>query len=168
MLELVSAELALKHRVLPLSVVLADTGKILYLAMQDPGDLEALDAIRFAVGHDVSPVLAAASELDDALRRHYESGSVHVGGGDDSVPEVENVPELLTFEQRASSASEEIELDDTLRVGPVAPARAPSKTAHASSEAALGALLQLIETFLDSGIVTHEDLAKRLRPYLGQ
>ncbi len=167
-LELVSAELALKHRVLPLSVTLEDTGKMLYLAIQDPSDLEALDAIRFQVGHNVSPVLAAASELDDALQRHYESGSVDGGGGDGAVPEVQNVPELLSFEQRAPSASEEIELDDTLGVGPVAPARAPSKTAHASSEAALAALLQLIETFLDSGIVTQEDLAKRLRPYLGR
>ncbi len=167
-LELVSAELALKHRVLPLSVMLEDTGKILHLAMHDPSDLEALDAIRFAVGHDVSPVLAAASELDDALQRHYESGSVDSGGGDDAVPEVQNVPELLTFEQRASSASEEIELDDAVGVSPVAPARAPSKTAHASSEVAFGAFLQLIETFLDSGIVTQEDLAKRLRPYLGR
>ncbi len=155
---------------LPLSVMLGDTGKVLYLAMQDPGDIEALDAIGFQVGHKVSPVLAAASELDDALRRHYESGALDVGGGDDAVPEVQNLPELLAFEQAAAppSASEEIELDDALGVGAVAPARAPSKTAHASSEAALAALLQLIETFLDSGIVTQEDLAKRLRPYLQQ
>jgi hypothetical protein len=44
------------------------------ISLQDPGDLETLDAVRFHVGHDVSPVLAALSELEEALQRHYESG----------------------------------------------------------------------------------------------
>lgn len=166
MLELVPAELALKHRVLPLWVTFEDTGKVLSLAMHDPGDLDALDAVRFRVGHEVSPVLAAASELDDALRRHYELGALDVGDGDDAVPEVQSVPELLIFEQRAPSASEALELDDPVGESPVNPACAPSKTTPACSEAALGAFLQLIEAFLDSGIVTREELARRLRPYL--
>jgi hypothetical protein len=73
-LDLVPAELALKHRCLPLTVNDAGRGKVLHLAMQDPGDLETLDAIRFHVGHNVRPVLAAPSELEEALQRHYESG----------------------------------------------------------------------------------------------
>ena len=61
--DLLPAELALKHHVLPLSVTFQDTGKVLNLAMHNPYDLEALDAVGFQVGHEVSPVLAAASEL---------------------------------------------------------------------------------------------------------
>lgn len=72
-LELVPAKVALKHRVLPLAEVLSDTGKLLYLGMQDPHDIEALDAIRFVVGHKIQPVLIPQSEIDDALKRHYES-----------------------------------------------------------------------------------------------
>jgi len=45
--DLLPAELALKHRVLPLTVTVEDTGKVLHLAMHDPNDLEALDAVRF-------------------------------------------------------------------------------------------------------------------------
>ena len=51
----------------------------------------------FRVGHEVSPVLAAPIELEEAVQRHYAQG-----GGQGAVaatrPEVQQVPELLMFE----------------------------------------------------------------------
>jgi hypothetical protein len=109
-LDLVPSELALKHRCLPLAVNDAGHGKVLHLAMQDPGDLVTLDAVRFHVGHDVSPVLAAPSELEEALQRHYEAGKSEAGAAA-SRPEVQEVPELLMFELKAQAATPETELD---------------------------------------------------------
>ena len=167
--DLLPAELALKHRVLPLSVTFQDTGKVLQLAIHDPNDLKALDAVGFEVGHTVSPVLAAASELDDALKRHYEPGSggsahaIDIGGES----QARQAPDILTFRQEpAASASQQIELDNVVGATPAAGAPLAKAMGHASTEAALAAFLQLIEIFLDNGIVTAEELTKRLQPYL--
>ncbi len=167
--DLLPAELALKHRVLPLSVTIEDTGKVLHLAMHDPHDLEALDAAGFQVGHKVSPVLAAASELDDALKRHYEPGSggpahaVDIGGE----PQARQAPDILTFgQEKAAPASQQIELNDVVGAAPTAGAPPAKAMGRASTDAALAAFLQLVEIFLDNGIVTAEELTRRLQPYL--
>jgi type IV pilus assembly protein PilB len=157
-LDLVPAELALKHRCLPLSVNGAGHGKVLHVAMQDPGDLEALDAIRFHVGHNVSPVLAAPSELEEALQRHYETGN---SGGRTAAsrPEVQEVPELLMFELKAQAATPETELDFEFGTG-------PSDAPLMSSQAVLSALTQLLTVLMQKGIITREEIAERLRDFL--
>jgi hypothetical protein len=160
-LDLVPAELALKHRCLPLSVSENASGKSLYLAMSDPNDLEALDAVGFRVGHEVSPVLAAESELDDALRRHYESGQ-RAGSGraaSPTRPEVQEVPELLMFELKAQAATPQNVLDFEFGTE-------PGDAELMSSQAALSAVTQLLTVLLSKGIVTKEEVATQLRPFL--
>jgi hypothetical protein len=157
-LDLVPAELALKHRCLPLSVNDPGRGKVLHLAMQDPGDLETLDAVRFHVGYNVSPVLAAPSELEEALQRHYESGKY----GERTVasrPEVQEVPELLMFELKAQAATPETELDFEFGTG-------PSDAPLMSSQAVLSALTQLLTVLMQKRIITREEVAERLRDFL--
>jgi len=157
-LDLVPAELALKHRCLPLSVSDAGRGKVLNLAMQDPGDLETLDAVRFHVGHDVSPVLAAPSEIEDALQRHYESGPSG-GRATASRPEVQEVPELLMFELKAQAATPESEIDFEFGTG-------PSDAALMSSQAVLSAFTQLLTVLVQKGIITREEVAERFCNFL--
>jgi hypothetical protein len=69
--ELVPAELAEKHRCLPLALKDEGSRHSLYLAMADPSDLEGLEAVYSATGRDVRIVLVAPSELDAALARYY-------------------------------------------------------------------------------------------------
>jgi hypothetical protein len=157
-LDLVPAELALKHRCLPLAVNDAGHGKVLHLAMQDPGDLETLDAVRFHVGYNVSPVLAAPSELEEALQRHYESGK-HGGRTAASRPEVQEVPELLMFELKAQAATPETELDFEFGTG-------PSDAPLMSSQAVLSALTQLLTVLMQKRIITREEVAERLCDFL--
>jgi len=157
-LDLVPGELALKHRCLPLSVSDAGRGKVLHLAMQDPGDLVTLDAVRFHVGHDVSPVLAAPSELEEALQRHYESGPSG-GRATASRPEVQEVPELLMFELKAQAATPETELDFEFGTG-------PSDASLMSSQAVLSALTQLLTVLMQKGIISREEVAERFRDFL--
>jgi hypothetical protein len=69
--ELVPAELAERHRCIPLGLKDEGSRRSLYLAMADPSDLEALEAVHAATGRDVRIVLVAPSELDAALARTY-------------------------------------------------------------------------------------------------
>ncbi|MCH7645313.1 MAG: hypothetical protein IH974_10820 [Myxococcales bacterium] len=157
-LDLVPAELALKHRCLPLTVNDDGRGKVLHLAMQDPGDLEALDAVGFHVGHSVSPVLAAPSELEEALQRHYESGKSE-GRATASQPEVQEVPELLMFELKAQAATPETKLDFEFGTG-------PSDASLMSSQAVLSALTQLLTVLMDKDIISREEVVQWFRNFL--
>ena len=70
-IELVPVELAEKHRCLPLFVKDQDGSRELFLAMEDPSDLEAQGELGFRIGFRIRPVLVAPTELEDALQRHY-------------------------------------------------------------------------------------------------
>jgi hypothetical protein len=70
-LELLPAELAEKHRCLPLLVNQQDGERVLYLGMQDPADLGAVEEIAARIEMPVRPVLVAPSELQEGLARHY-------------------------------------------------------------------------------------------------
>jgi type IV pilus assembly protein PilB len=74
-LDHVPIELAEKYRCLPLLVNDEGGQQVLYLGMEDPADLEAVDEISFQIDVTVKPVLVAPSELDEALRRHYHWAS---------------------------------------------------------------------------------------------
>jgi hypothetical protein len=45
---------------------------LLQLAIEDPADVALLDELRFALDVKFKPVLVSPSDLDDALRRHYQ------------------------------------------------------------------------------------------------
>ena len=126
--------------------------------MQDPGDLEALDAVRFHVGHDVSPVLAAPSELEEALQRQYESGKSE-GRATASRPEVQEVPELLMFELKAQAATPETKLDFEFGTG-------ASDAPLMSSQAVLSALTQHLTVLMDKDIISREEVVQWFRSFL--
>jgi hypothetical protein len=74
--ELVPVELAEKHRCLPLFVKHQDGSRELFLAMEDPSDLDAQGELGFRIGFRIRPVLVAPTELEDALQRHYHWSSL--------------------------------------------------------------------------------------------
>lgn len=86
---------ALKHRCLPVLVDRRGTDTLL-VAMEDPSDAAALDEVAIAAGCPVRVVLAAPSELDDALARHYPG---------------EEEPELLLEDPLASKVAAEAEAE---------------------------------------------------------
>nr|WP_320133226.1 type IV-A pilus assembly ATPase PilB [uncultured Holophaga sp.] len=67
---LVPAELALKHKVLPLQ----RSGNVLTLAMSDPTDIFAMDDVRFHTGYNIDPVVSSEMGLVRAIE-HYYGGS---------------------------------------------------------------------------------------------
>jgi type IV pilus assembly protein PilB len=64
-LKLISGEVAFKHLVLPLRRV----GRSLTVAMANPGDMGAIDDLKFITRYDIEPVVAG----EDTLRRHLET-----------------------------------------------------------------------------------------------
>jgi len=72
LLALISPELALKHRAVP--VYLKSVGKlgdVLYLAMDDPTSVASLQAIAEFSGLPTRPMIASPSELTQALEQLY-------------------------------------------------------------------------------------------------
>jgi hypothetical protein len=66
-IKIISAELAEKHKVIPVSV----SGKKLTLAMAEPQKLQAVDEISFRTGYIVMPILALEVRLIFALENYY-------------------------------------------------------------------------------------------------
>ena len=155
-LELVPAELALKHCCLPLAVTEDAGAKVLHLAMQDPGNLDLLDVVGFRVGHKVSPVLAGPTELEEAVQRHYAAGGGR-GAGAPSRPEVQEVPELLMFELKATTPAADLDFS----FGPTS-----GDPALVSAQAALRALTQLLSALMGQGIISREEVAAAIRKLL--
>ncbi|MGA2079193.1 MAG: type IV-A pilus assembly ATPase PilB [Holophaga sp.] len=67
---LVPAELANKHKVLPLQ----RSGNVLTMAMSDPTDIFAMDDVRFHTGYNIDPVVSSEMGLVRAIQ-HYYGGS---------------------------------------------------------------------------------------------
>lgn len=67
-LKLIKPEIARNYLVMPVK----KEGNALTLAMSDPLDIDAIDAIRFATGLNIKPTLALVSEINDAIRKYYD------------------------------------------------------------------------------------------------
>lgn len=142
--ELVPREVAEKHRCLP---VLLDErgGRTLLLAMADPADLTGADEVSFLTGLPVKPVLAAPSELDEAIGRHYPSTDEAQGdepgsfGGELAA----EPPELLGVPASVDPA----------------PSTRPQRIVSVEVEAILRALTQLL---VEKGVISRDELVDRV------
>jgi len=67
----VPQSIAEKYRCLPLFLRDEPGGPVLFLALEDPTDREALDELAFQLGERLRPVLIGPTELSEALSRHY-------------------------------------------------------------------------------------------------
>ena len=93
-LEKVPAELAEKYRCLPLFTRDEGGREVLFVGMDDPSDLKAIDEISFRIEQEVKPVLVAPTELEDALHRNYHGPGRDRGA--EGPPEPDTAPEAAT------------------------------------------------------------------------
>jgi type IV pilus assembly protein PilB len=75
-LECIPVDLAEKHRCLPLFFKQEGGERVLFVAMEDPSDSDAIDAIASASGQVLRLVLVGPTELEEALQRHYHWASL--------------------------------------------------------------------------------------------
>ncbi len=89
---LIPGEVATKFMAIPISRI----GRKLKVAMSNPGNLFAIDDIKFITGYDVEPVLASEADLKVALERHYDTSDSMADvmkGMEDDLQIVEDVDE---------------------------------------------------------------------------
>jgi type IV pilus assembly protein PilB len=75
-LSCIAVNLAEQHRCLPLFFKKEDGERVLFVAMEDPSDAEALDELARESGERLRPVLVGPTELEEALQRHYHWASL--------------------------------------------------------------------------------------------
>ncbi len=71
-LKYVSADIAKKHLVIPIS----RTGASLIVAMSDPSNMQVIEDIRFMTGFKVDAVVAAEVDIIEAVKKYYGSRGV--------------------------------------------------------------------------------------------
>jgi hypothetical protein len=156
-LDLVPLELAEKYRCLPL--LLNDEGgqNVLYLGMEDPADLAAVDELSFQIDETVKPVLVAPSELEAALHRHYHWASSSTN------PEMTTEVGAEAFD--AGGEPEFIDLPGAAGGESQPAASTPSestggRSASVPPESILRALSQLL---VEKGVITRDELIDRIQ-----
>jgi hypothetical protein len=118
-LALVPPELCWKHPCLPLFVSRGGARDVLYLGLDDPGDLEVIDDVGFRTGLRIRPVVVGPVQLEDALRRHAGEP-----GPPDAIASFSEAPLLQTDTAPliAATPAELLELDPMPEAAPAAPA----------------------------------------------
>jgi hypothetical protein len=149
-------ELAMKARCIPLLVNDEGGQQVLYLGMEDPSNLDALDEIGFRLGGVVKPVLVAPSELDEALERHGRWGEEGEPEGVDASGPVGN--EAGFGDEGFGEGFAVSPLDCEMEAE--APA-AQNKTPDAVSQAAI--LRALSQLLVEKGIITRDEFVERVR-----
>lgn len=67
-IELISADLAIKYQVVPINKM----GRSLTVAIADPTDVFAIDDLRFRTGYDIDLVVSSEVAIREALEKYYE------------------------------------------------------------------------------------------------
>ena len=171
-LDIIPPDLAEKHRCLPLFIRREGGLKLLFLAMEDPADSEAVEDLGHLVEMRIRPVLVAPTELQEALARHYAWAP---SGDDDgafdplgSIPtESEDGLEVLDFdtgEGDLSGVSEPPNLSSSEIESALAIAAGP-RTDAVTADSILRALTQIL---VEKGVITREELVERLGSIEGE
>ncbi len=151
-IKLIKPDIAKKYQVVPVKKEKGD----LIIAVSDPLDIEALDAIRFVTGLNVKPSLALESEIKDAIKKYYDGEEV-----------VRKKKFEMPFHQRISS-SEKMEIirgSDLKMTKPEATGAAVPSGGDASPQAMAEMKMKLdalISVLIEEGLITREKLANML------
>lgn len=149
---LIKPEIAKKYQVMPVK----KDGKSLVLAMADPMDLEAMDAIRFVTGSNIKPALAMGFEIEDAIRKYY-----------DHEPVKRNLQPDGPAKESPSGKMEIIRGSDlSMPKPPAADAESPilsrEDTAQQTQADTKVRLDALITVLIEKGLVTREELVNMI------
>jgi len=99
-LNLISPDIARAYECIPIE----KKGKVLYLAMINPNDVQAQEDIRFRTGFEIRPLVAAEKSIKSILKEHYETKAL-----EDEVAEemglAEDAVELMKEEEEEEGVS---------------------------------------------------------------
>lgn len=144
----VPSDVAERHICLPLFVKPEKTGKVLFIGMDDPTNIEVLDDLAFRTGMTVRPVLVGPHALRSAIDRYYRGGPgafLHEGRHD-----------AIQLEDAVRSA----ELLRPASVSSASPAPLVAGADEASTRMILRALTQIL---IEKGVFDRNELIEEIR-----
>ena len=158
-LELLPGRLAAKYGCIPLFTKREAGAEVLYLGMEDPTDVGALDDLTLHTGMKLRPMVVSVTELREAIRIHYEGGNAGASQAasdfrrtllDDTapiVPDLELEPPVLASPPpgRRNAAPEAVLVER--------PREVPTRTI-------LRAITQIL---IDKDVVSREELVERIQ-----
>jgi len=153
-LKLIKPDVAKKYNVMPAK----KEGGALFVAMSDPLDIEAIDAIRFATGLNIKPSLAMSAEIKDAIRKYYDG------------EEVSRTKALNPFVQRGHSSGGKMEIIRGSDLNMEKTPESDSSSAILSKDDNAQQVLTdnrmrldaLISLLIEKGLITREELVSMI------
>jgi type IV pilus assembly protein PilB len=106
--KLIPGDLALKHQVMPLRRL----GKTLTVAMANPTDATAIDAIKFVTRCDVEPVIVGEATLRRHLDQQYQRDDEHLSELLEQIDVGDDVEVVEDAEEEVSVAALQAQVDD--------------------------------------------------------
>ncbi len=97
-LKLIPAGLARLHRALPIGVL----GNSIRVALVDPLDIQTVEDLRFALGHDIQVVIAPTIQIEERLKKHYGEDTSSM---EDILEQLGEAGELMTLAGDAATGS---------------------------------------------------------------
>jgi type IV pilus assembly protein PilB len=147
-LDMVKVDIARKFCVFPVKL----DGKSLVVAVADPTDLKALDDIGFILGVRLKPLLALESDIMNAIAVHYEGKS----RPEKFVVDKEKLAEL--GRRKPGEAFDETMIERPRESSIL------GDTDEPRTEISQKALLEgLVDVLISKGVVTREELARKIR-----
>jgi len=146
-LEALSADMAKHYTVFPIRV----TGKTLTLAMVDPLDIPTIDDLQFRLGLRIVPALALESEILRAISVYY----------DGVVPDEE--PQRRRYEDKSAVGSETVAVETMPRKASEKAESAERTEGHRQPPTHKEVLEALVDILIEKGVVTKEELLRRLK-----
>ena len=149
-IKLIKDDIVKRYNVIPAK----QDGGTLVVAMADPLNYEAVDALRFITGLKIKPALALDSEIRDAIRKYYD--------GEDIVRKTKTTFRDIT----AATGKMEIIRGSDLKMNPVAGTTSPimpgeeaARQEQSDSKIRLDALISLL---IEKDLITRDELIKMI------
>jgi hypothetical protein len=149
-ISLIKSDVAKKYSVVPAR----KEGGTLVVAMADPLNIEAIDALRFIVSPKIRPALALESEVKDAIRKYYD--------GEDVARKTKT-----TFRDKTVAVGKmEIIRGSDLKMAPatgtaspILPQEEAARQEMSDGKIRLDALISLL---IEKGLITRDELIKMI------
>lgn len=176
----VPREVAERERVIPLFVRQEGGRRLLFVGVEDPGNLAAFDDLAFRTGMEIKPVMVGPSELFEAIDRCYDRQPEGAStAGQPSVAVVTpGTEELARHWSRPADGPGQAPSENARPAAPALVTQPGGAAGHELPPAATGSapastpgmdarsqriLRALAELLIEKGVLTREELQVRVR-----
>ncbi len=134
--------------------------RVLHVATSDPTDKRALAELGSHIGWSIQPVVASATRIEQAIRKHYfgESDAVSPSSIRNVAPQATSTPAPVSAEPAGAAAA-----SPALFAAELAALQGSTTELERLAGGQLRALRVLVEMLVERGVIKHEDYIARVR-----